>query len=1036
MTTNSNVATSSSSGKSGNAAGRATSSSSSLSSPATATTAALTVSIPPTPQVRHAGRAHVRGKYRRVWRPRYLELLDQGIVRYYEFPSASGTGTQITGQSSPTTSTSRALYASSATSSPTNAEDSSWQYMMMMTSSGNNNNSNNNSGEFKGSSDDVPLLSSSTDWTPKYVLQISHARILDVTTLRDMHVGLPRGSYGFTFRGQRLRHLEQQQQQHSILSGGSDHHEAIALPEPRDFLCAVNTLEDAQMWVVALQWAASERMVVESVSEMETLHQQQQLQQSRPQLTTSISSSMLSTAEGFVNITSPSAAAAPTPTTSATTVAQQRPTPGTTTTTASSSSRGRSGGGGKMVVTKVTTVRTVRVSTWQWDLAYEIHILFVSSSWTSSSSAATSAARVRRVERWTALRTARDLWQLIHALHHEVAHISSSTSSRDVLVCWKQPIQDLPKLENKQHSKLSSLQQSLIQSIATVDGILRSLVTDAIMVRTNALQAFLGLSTAAASTLRRQRQPSTFFQRLWDVHNGWAVVERRIETMPEEEKAGDEKQYSVDAYVKHWLQTTPTHSAFLSSSSSSPAAQLMAILTSTSPSSPVSLLDSCTAFVLQRPFMLWGGVGVSSVAALWPLCRWAFSLYGRWIPSISIRADALVMTWIGAAYLGYQYHQAALPSTASSSRPYSKTTAATAKITTPNNNNMSGAAGTTAVKPKKEQAKPSGHPDASEEEEGVEVVPAGEVDDDDDEDDGVIAKEDDDGESSDGETAAPMPMSSYTAASMGGNNGNDSGTVLSPLPKYPENNGKTCWSQPAHNIFHVRSVTYLKNRVKEPSGPAPLTCRGIDVWMTDNPERYIARHPAVLGGKLGNEDTFLVNFLLPFGNFVCYFSIPPLNRFPPKLQTVWKKFLQGDQEYRDARLKLLPVVAEGPWIVKAAVGPGKTPAVLGKVIPLQYYFRHADPTQKRAAVYEVDVIITASSIAKGILSVVKGHTKSVSLAFAFIIEAAEQEELPETVLCSCQVHSLHLEECPILPPHNLDANNNAASNSALGADET
>jgi hypothetical protein len=189
--------------------------------------------------------------------------------------------------------------------------------------------------------------------------------------------------------------------------------------------------------------------------------------------------------------------------------------------------------------------------------------------------------------------------------------------------------------------------------------------------------------------------------------------------------------------------------------------------------------------------------------------------------------------------------------------------------------------------------------------------------------------------------------------------------------------------------------------------------------MTDNPQRHIARHPSVLGGKLGDEDTFLVNFLLPFGNFVAYFAIPPLHKFPKKLRGVWTKFLKGDQQYRDARLKLLPIVVDGPWIVKAAVGPGGTaPALLGKVIPLQYFFR--DPDKKRKGVYEVDVIITASTIAKGILSVVKGHTKALTIAFAFIIEASEQEELPETVLCSFQVHSLHLEDCPLLPDCNLD----------------
>jgi len=186
------------------------------------------------------------------------------------------------------------------------------------------------------------------------------------------------------------------------------------------------------------------------------------------------------------------------------------------------------------------------------------------------------------------------------------------------------------------------------------------------------------------------------------------------------------------------------------------------------------------------------------------------------------------------------------------------------------------------------------------------------------------------------------------------------------------------------------------------------------MWMTDNPERHIARHPSVLGGRLANakDDTFLVNFLLPFGNFVSYFSVPPLDQFAsPQLAGVWSRFIQGDQQYRDARLKLLPVVVDGPWIVRAAV-PGNSPALLGKAIPLQYFFTEKENGRN---VYEVDVIITASSIAKGILSVVKGHSKALSIAFAFIIEAAEEKELPETALASFQVHAINLEDCPLLP---------------------
>ena len=220
------------------------------------------------------------------------------------------------------------------------------------------------------------------------------------------------------------------------------------------------------------------------------------------------------------------------------------------------------------------------------------------------------------------------------------------------------------------------------------------------------------------------------------------------------------------------------------------------------------------------------------------------------------------------------------------------------------------------------------------------------------------------------------------------------------------------------SVFRVRRPTYLRDRVKLPSAPAEFACRGVEVCRTEKPERHISPHPAVLGGRLGDEDTSVVNFLLPFANFVSYFTIPPLDTFPPIVARVWTGFLRGDQQYRDARLKLLPVVEDGPWIVRKAVGAGSTPALLGKVIPLQYYF--TPPTEEKKGTYEVDVIISASRIATAILNVVKGHTKSLTIGFAFIIEAATEEELPETVLCSFQLHALHLEDCPELPDCHLD----------------
>ena len=234
----------------------------------------------------------------------------------------------------------------------------------------------------------------------------------------------------------------------------------------------------------------------------------------------------------------------------------------------------------------------------------------------------------------------------------------------------------------------------------------------------------------------------------------------------------------------------------------------------------------------------------------------------------------------------------------------------------------------------------------------------------------------------------------------------------SPLPLWPNNGGISCWSEPRYDVFKIRGKTYLQDKVKVKASQSMFQCLGVDLWLSDKPMKNIARHPSVLGGKLQeHNDTLVINFLLPFGNFVGYFAIPSTHTLPKHVARVWTQFRNGSKEYRDARLKLLPVVIDGPWIVRKAVGPGSAPAVLGKVIPLLYY------TDEK--IFEVDVNITSSRIAKAILNVVKGHTNALTIAFAFIIEAINESELPECVLCSFQIHEINVERCPKLPTYHL-----------------
>lgn len=707
--------------------------------------------------VRHSGRVLVRGRYRRVWRPRRLALLDHGVVQYsyYEEPSSV------------------------------------------------------------------------------LVLWINACRILDATTLRDMHVGLPRGAFGFVF----------------LATNGA--HE----PE-REYFCAVSTLEEAQAWVVALQWAADQRGT--------------NYNQTRPMVTTTTVLRQEKLATDDVTSSSWEHAEAPSVKSDATTTSTVWMETNVT----------------YSVVTKVVPdVRMVRVRSFHFEPAYEIRVLMTPS-----------------LESWKLLRTAQDVQNLQNDIHRETLQTIDTIlllPSNYTLSSW-----------------IDSLQQ--------VEQLLKRVVLNETLLNTRAVQNFLGLGQTHSLSLWTWLHP----------HNPRAVMDRHTVTQ--------HPTRTIKQTVKQWL------------------------LQSAQPSSSSSW-NWCVFQFTQRPLLVLGGLGATT-ASIWPLTLW----WWRTVPTYRVRLDVLVASWIGAAYVGKNM--------------YTSKTSVTTK-----GHSAKEVKSSTSHKKNNEKSTELG---SNESTDGV-IVSDTMTDED------IISQVSLEGEDD-------MALVEETERRY----------LSSPLPKYPDNNGTSCWSEPMSSIFHVRGPTYLKDRIKMPSDPAPLTCRGVDIWLTDNPCRHIARHPDMLGGELDKEDTFLVNFLLPFGNFVAYFSVPPLSAFPKKLRNVWTNFLKGDQQYRDARLKLLPIVLEGPWIVKAAVGPGKSPALLGKVIPLQYYFR--DPDRNRKGVYEVDVIITASTIAKGILSVVKGHTTSVSIGFAFIIEAATPEELPETVLCAFQIHSLNLEECPELREYNFD----------------
>ena len=191
---------------------------------------------------------------------------------------------------------------------------------------------------------------------------------------------------------------------------------------------------------------------------------------------------------------------------------------------------------------------------------------------------------------------------------------------------------------------------------------------------------------------------------------------------------------------------------------------------------------------------------------------------------------------------------------------------------------------------------------------------------------------------------------------------------------------------------------------------------------------FCFRYKAILGTKLREKPTFIINYRLPWGNCVTYSEIP--SKFLPFLNFCYDKsspvpsmegmsnaevcacrYLMADSKKKDEILKIVPKVVKGPWIVKKACD-GK-PAIVCNKMPTQYFYEPA--SEGKAEYLEVDLDIVASSAARAILAVAQRYTKSLTLDLGFVLQGNSQDELPEQMAFGSRLHGLDPLTAPMLP---------------------
>ncbi|CAN1816466.1 Protein ENHANCED DISEASE RESISTANCE 2-like [Linum perenne] len=226
--------------------------------------------------------------------------------------------------------------------------------------------------------------------------------------------------------------------------------------------------------------------------------------------------------------------------------------------------------------------------------------------------------------------------------------------------------------------------------------------------------------------------------------------------------------------------------------------------------------------------------------------------------------------------------------------------------------------------------------------------------------------------------------------------------------------GKNGWASPPGDLFSLRSKTYLTNKQKSPSGNYQLSPAGMD-WL-----KSTAKLDNVLGRpdnrvtqalrKAQSEGESLKSFVLAVNlqvpgkdqhSAVFYFaSEDPL---PPDSHLY--KFVNGDDAYRNERFKIVNRIVKGPWVVRKSVG-NYSACVLGKALTCNY---HRGPNY-----LEIDVDIGSSAIATAILHLALGCVTNVTIDMGFVVEAQEEDELPERLMGAVRVCQMEMSSATVV----------------------
>ena len=211
---------------------------------------------------------------------------------------------------------------------------------------------------------------------------------------------------------------------------------------------------------------------------------------------------------------------------------------------------------------------------------------------------------------------------------------------------------------------------------------------------------------------------------------------------------------------------------------------------------------------------------------------------------------------------------------------------------------------------------------------------------------------------------------------------------------------------PADHGFKIRGANYLNDKVKYVCDSHMFDLAAVDLFVVKQKVSHIAARSDNMVHVLNEKDDKLLNFIVHFQipgrtkySIVMYFKAKPgVLDNNSAFAELMSDFVEGQDKFRTSRLKLIPRVVKGNWILKKTVG-GR-PALLGKKLATSYFH---GPNY-----IEIDIDVGSNNVAGSILGMVKSYAKFITLDLAILIEAQTPEELPERLIGSVRISNFDL----------------------------